>query len=101
MPATEPPRDFEDFVNSHLDAVRRRDLPRFERDLGDEIILILPSGDKIEGREDVVEFHRNWFADPDWSMHVEPATAGRRRIPAGPSSMSCTTTSTKREHRSR
>ena len=64
--------DFAEALDRHLDAVGRRDLDAYAGSLHDEVSLILPNGKLVEGRTAVVEFHREWFGDPDWSWTLTP-----------------------------
>ena len=71
--------EFAEAVQRHLDAVGGRDLDGYLATVHDDVSLILPGGRLVEGREAVAAFHREWFADPDWSWvlsGVRSAAAG-------------------------
>ncbi|MCL2353681.1 MAG: nuclear transport factor 2 family protein [Defluviitaleaceae bacterium] len=65
--------DFESVLNVHLKAIADRDLSVFSKFLhpSQNIIIILPNGNIIEGFESVVNFHKRWFEDLDWHMDVK------------------------------
>lgn len=50
----------------HLAAIGARDLDAYTATLHDQVTLILPNGTVHAGRQAVVDFHRGFFADPDW-----------------------------------
>lgn len=64
---------FETTLRTHLDAIQRRDLPAFVATLtsAPELTLILPNGALISGRDEVISFNAEWFADPDWRLSYE------------------------------
>ena len=57
-----------------LAAIQTRDLAAFAATLtsGEDCTLILPNGQLIQGRDAVLDFHRVWFADPDWRLSLQP-----------------------------
>lgn len=61
---------FQDTLGAHLAAMQARDLPAFLATLtdGEDLSLILPNGNLIPRRADVVSFLEQWFADPDWQI---------------------------------
>lgn len=64
---------FQETLQLHLQAIQTRDLPAFVATLttAPTLTLLLPNGRFFEQREQVVDFMRNWFADPDWRMTGE------------------------------
>ncbi|MCL2349848.1 MAG: nuclear transport factor 2 family protein [Defluviitaleaceae bacterium] len=65
--------DFESALNLHLKAISDRDFESFKNFLCPEhnCIVILPNGHKIEGYNEVLDFHKDWFADSDWSIECK------------------------------
>lgn len=55
-------------VATHLAAVADRDLTTFAATIDDSVTVVLPHGRMLSGRAEVEEFHRDWFADPDWTL---------------------------------
>jgi uncharacterized protein (TIGR02246 family) len=55
-------------VAGHLDAIRNRDLDAYVATLHEDVLVVLPTGTRFEGRAAVTEFHRDFFADPDWTQ---------------------------------
>jgi len=51
---------------NHLAAIGARDLDAYAATLHEQVTLILPNGTVHAGRQAVVDFHRGFFADPDW-----------------------------------
>jgi uncharacterized protein (TIGR02246 family) len=71
--------DFHGAVERHLTAVGARDLKTYLATVHADVSLVLPNGRLIEGRDQIEEFHRDWFDDPDWSWELtrlRSATAG-------------------------
>lgn len=71
--------EFTEAVERHLAAVTARDLDTYLTTVHEDVSVVLPNGTLVEGRAAVGEFHREWFADPDWSWRLSPtrtATAG-------------------------
>jgi len=64
---------FENAVQNHLKTIANRDLQGFSQYLHPDhhCIIILPNGNMIEGYEDIVSFHGDWFADTDWHMDTK------------------------------
>lgn len=69
-PEAEPPQPWTSFttaVHAHLEAIQRRDLETYAASLSDgPLTLVMPNGKLLRGREAILEFHRDWFADRDW-----------------------------------
>lgn len=57
-----------DAIDQHLSAIRNRDLTSYAATLHDDVLVVLPTGTRFEGRAAVEDFHRDFFADPDWSQ---------------------------------
>ena len=65
--------NFEIAVKAHLKAIAERNLSAFSEFLhpSHNCIIILPNGSMIEGHENVLNFHKEWFEDLDWRMDVK------------------------------
>jgi uncharacterized protein (TIGR02246 family) len=61
---------FDETLRAHLRAVEGRDLEGFVRTVADDAVVILPNGKVVAGRDAIEAFHRDWFADPDWSFEA-------------------------------
>ncbi|MFI5493894.1 YybH family protein [Actinoplanes sp. NPDC051859] len=70
---------FAQALEQHLATISARDLAAFLATVHDDVSLIAPNGRLLAGRAEVGDFHRGWFADPDWSWTLEPL----RRTEAG------------------
>ncbi|WP_336206965.1 YybH family protein [Nonomuraea sp. LPB2021202275-12-8] len=57
-------------LDAHLAAIAQRDLKAYAATLHDDVVVVLPSGRLLEGRQAVEDFHRDWFADLDWSQEM-------------------------------
>jgi uncharacterized protein (TIGR02246 family) len=71
--------DFSQALKQHLTAIETRDLAAYLATVGGDVSLVLPDGRLLQGRDAVGDFHREWFADPDWSWRLTPqhtATTG-------------------------
>ena len=57
----------------HVAAVQARDLAALERTLtkGDALTLILPNGVRTDTRREFLDFHRQFFASPTWSIRFK------------------------------
>lgn len=64
---------FQQALQRHLKAVQERDLDTFLTTIANNgsLAVILPNGDYLHEYQDIVELHREWFADPDWRLEVE------------------------------
>lgn len=62
-----------DALGQHLKTIAERDLTGFEKTIVPDgrLRVILPNGRILQGHDEVMAFHKNWFSDPDWSMVVE------------------------------
>lgn len=57
-------------MQKHLDAVSNRDLKTLESTLSPDgnMQLILPGTEIIEGKSGFMDYHREWFKAPDWTI---------------------------------
>src|SRR3954470_16784948 len=53
-------------IETHLAAVTNRDLETYLTTVHPDVTVIITSGATLQGKEEVAEFHRSWFADPAW-----------------------------------
>jgi len=58
-------------IGRHLGAVVARDLAAYRATVHPDVTVIIPSGDMLSGADEVVEFHREWFAGGDWTYTVD------------------------------
>lgn len=64
--------DFKEVLEIHLRAVKDKDLDIFATTISQgDVTLIMPNGALISGREDFIEFHKDWFSDEDWALNYE------------------------------
>lgn len=68
---TPPP--FEPALSAHLAAIEARDLEAFKATItsGDDLEVIFPNGEVLASTSEVIAFHEEWFADPDWRWDGE------------------------------
>ncbi len=57
-------------VDRHLAAIADRDLDGYAASVHEDVLVVLPTGTRFDGKAAVVEFHRDFFADPDWSQDM-------------------------------
>lgn len=57
-------------IARHLGAIAARDLDGYAATLHDDVVVVLPTGRTLAGRAAVVEFHREFFADLDWTQDL-------------------------------
>jgi hypothetical protein len=63
---------FLEALTEHLDAIATRDIDRFAATLsGSDVRLAGGDGKLIEGFENAVAAHREWFAADDWTFEPE------------------------------
>lgn len=64
---------FEATLNKHVSAIQNRNLDDIEATIttGTNLDLIFPGGKHTETRAEYLDFHKNWFAEPEWSMKME------------------------------
>lgn len=59
-------------LEEHIDAIVMRDIDRFAATLAqDEVRFVGAEGGIVEGRENVVAAHRDWFMDDRWTFEPE------------------------------
>jgi hypothetical protein len=60
-------------LSEHIEAIREREIDRFAATLtnDDEIRFVGGDGRIIEGRENAIAAHREWFADDRWTFDPE------------------------------
>lgn len=63
--------EFDELLERHLAAVPERDLDTYAATLAEDVTVIFPNGQEVVGREAVVDFHREWFADDQWIWEPE------------------------------
>jgi ketosteroid isomerase-like protein len=59
-------------VAFHLQTITNRNLEAFQKTVVQDgrLRVILPNGQLLKNFSEIITFHQNWFADPDWSMNV-------------------------------
>jgi uncharacterized protein (TIGR02246 family) len=63
---------FLEAFEEHVDAIRLRDIDRFAATLAqDDVRFIGGDGRIIDGRENVIAAHRDWFMDESWTFDPE------------------------------
>ena len=64
--------DFKTALQEHLNSIKNRDIDAFEKFFSPHYsaMVILPNGVKIEGNEEIIDFHKQWFEDDDWQMET-------------------------------
>jgi uncharacterized protein (TIGR02246 family) len=73
-PVTQEPTAARAAIDRHLATITRRDLDGYAATLHDDVVVVLPTGRTLTGRADVVDFHREFFADPDWTQDLVERT---------------------------
>ena len=65
---------FDRVLEKQIAAITARDLDALLETVttGDDLLLIFPNGGMTRTRTEYVDFHREWFADPNWTMPFEP-----------------------------
>lgn len=59
-------------LEEHIEAIISRDIDRFAATLAhDEVRFVGGDGRIIDGRENVVAAHRDWFMDDSWTFRPE------------------------------
>jgi ketosteroid isomerase-like protein len=73
--AQEPP-PFDAALQAHLEAVQARDLAAFEATItrASGMTLIFPDGRALGTRREVLDLHREWFAEAGWTWEPEVVT---------------------------
>ena len=61
-------------VMALLDAMSRRDLAGLEQALARTVQpeIVYYWGEKVSGRDAILEWHREWFAEPGWTLETRP-----------------------------
>ena len=64
---------FQETLDLHITAIQNRDLSRFLSTLSatGDLNIIFPNGIRLREYNEIVDFHRDWFDDPDWSLHAD------------------------------
>ena len=63
---------FNEVLEIYLSAVKSKDVDLLVTTIGNEdVTLIMPNGVLISGRENFVEFHKDWFLDKDWTLNYD------------------------------
>jgi ketosteroid isomerase-like protein len=63
---------FIEALEEHIDAIRERDIDRFAATLAsNDVRLVGGDGSILEGRENAVAAHRDWFMDDRWTFDPE------------------------------
>jgi ketosteroid isomerase-like protein len=63
---------FLEALEEHLEAIRSRDIDRFAATLAqDEVRFVGGDGRIIDGRDNAVAAHREWFMDERWTFDPE------------------------------
>ncbi|HNP65124.1 MAG TPA: DUF4440 domain-containing protein [Woeseiaceae bacterium] len=64
---------FDSTLKRHIEAITQRDLSAYISTITErqDLTVIFPDGSRLSTREQVIDFHRTWFADPEWRMDIE------------------------------
>ena len=64
---------FQQALQRHLTAIQAHDLDTFLDTIANDgtLTLILPDGSYLDDYEEIVELHKEWFADQQWKMTTE------------------------------
>ncbi len=62
--------DAREAIDRHLQTITARDLDGYVATLHDEVVLVLPTGTTLAGKAAVAGFHREFFADTDWTQEL-------------------------------
>ena len=65
--------DFQQTLEQHLKAIKSHNLSAFAETLANDgsLILIFPNGRLMKNYEAIVDFHEDWFDDPDWDIEFK------------------------------
>jgi ketosteroid isomerase-like protein len=69
-----PMNDARTAIERHLETITGRDLDGYTATLHDDVVVILPTGTTLVGKAAVTDFHRDFFADPDWIQDLTERT---------------------------
>ncbi len=64
--------------NYYFEALKERNIEKFTLLIknDEKTTLIFPNGHMITGFQNIIDFHTDWFEDPDWSMEYEMEKIG-------------------------
>jgi ketosteroid isomerase-like protein len=62
---------FLEALTEHLEAISERDIDRFAETLSQDVRLVGGDGRIVEGRENVIAAHSDWFGDDRWRFEPE------------------------------
>ena len=63
--------DFTTTLHTHLKSITDKDLKGIESTVADSVTLIFPNGEVLKSKKKFVDFHFDWFKDPNWEMVTE------------------------------
>lgn len=63
--------DFKLILDRHLKSISGKDLRGMEETVSDSVVLIFPDGELLKSKKKFMEFHINWFKDPNWEMKTQ------------------------------
>ena len=77
--AASPP-DARAAIERHMAAVPARDMASLVDTItaGERLLLIFPDGTTLTTRQEYLDFHRDWFADPTWTFEAEILSIDQR-----------------------
>ena len=58
-------------LDAHLAAIAARDLPALLATVAEDVTLILPGGQLLDGKAAYRKFHEEWFAEKGWTMGIK------------------------------
>jgi len=66
-------KEFTQVMQKHLDAVTNRDLNSLKETMSPngEMQLILPGSEIIDGVSGFMDYHKEWFTEPDWTFETK------------------------------
>ncbi len=64
-------------LDSYLASIAERDPARLGALVDESVILLMPNGKLVIGKEAFVELHREWFKDRDWSWRTKVLASNR------------------------
>ena len=53
-------------LDVHLQAIKERSIEKLEPTVAESVSVISPDGKKSDGKKEFMDFHKNWFAQPNW-----------------------------------
>ncbi len=73
-------QSLDEALADHVRAVQTRDPAALERTItaGERLELIFPDGRRSTTRAEYLAFHREWFAQPGWTMSIRPISRVER-----------------------